>query len=69
MLPFYYMKLKENIFNDESNYDIVRCKEMAQYIILSERIKKILFEANLKGLQFSDSIDVTPKDRTVYQKI
>lgn len=66
---FYYMKLEEDIFEDDSNYDLVRCKEMARYIIVSERMKNILFEANLKGLQFSDSIDITYQDRTVYEKI
>lgn len=66
---FYYMKLKEDIFNEDSKYDIVRCKEMHRTIIISERIKKILIESNLKGLQFSDSIDLTPQDRTVYEKI
>ncbi|OAB34562.1 hypothetical protein PMSM_11915 [Paenibacillus macquariensis subsp. macquariensis] len=65
---FYYMKLKEDIFKD-IDYDIVRCKEMHQTIVISERVKKFLFDANLKGLQFSDSIDITPQDRSVYGKI
>ncbi len=66
---FYYMKLKEDIFSNDSNYDIVRCKEMHRTIIISEKMKQILYEANLKGLQFSDSIDITPQERTVYEKI
>lgn len=36
---FYYMKLKDNIFED-SNIDIVRCKEMPRYIVVNEKIKK-----------------------------
>lgn len=65
---FYYMKLKENLFYD-NDIDIVRCEEMHRCIVVSEKIKKALFDANLKGLQFSDSIDITPKERTVYEKI
>lgn len=65
---FYYMKLKKNVFED-NNLDVVRCEEMHRYIIVSEKIKRALFDANLKGLQFSDSIDITPKERTVYEKI
>ena len=34
-----------------------------------KKIKKALFEAGLKGLQFSNSIDITPKDRTIYERI
>lgn len=65
---FYYMKIKENIFETQ-NIDMVRCKEMEAYIVVSEKIKRALFNAKLKGLQFSDSIDITPKARTVYEKI
>lgn len=65
---FYYMKLKEELFAGNS-IDIVRCEEMSRYIVVSEKIKKALFDANLRGLQFSDSIDITPKERTVYEKI
>ena len=65
---FYYMKLRENIFNDD-NADIVRCEEMHRSIVVNEKIKKALFEAGLKGLQFSNSIDITPKERTIYEKI
>jgi hypothetical protein len=65
---FYYMKLKEDIFTEESK-DIVLCEEMNSYIVVSEKLKRTLFDTNLKGLQFSDSIDITPQDRTVYEKI
>jgi len=65
---FYYMKLRENIFNDD-NADIVRCEEMHRSIVVNEKIKKALFEAVLKGLQFSNSIDISPKDRTIYERI
>ena len=65
---FYYMKLRENIFNDD-NADIVRCEEMHRSIVVNDKIKKALFEAGLKGLQFSNSIDITPKDRTIYERI
>ena len=65
---FYYMKLKNNIFRN-NNIDIVRCEEMGRYIVVSEKIKEVMFDANLKGLQFSDSIDITPRERTVYEKI
>ena len=54
---FYYLKLKEDIFIDEIDNDIVICEEMPRYLIVSEKIKNVLFEANLKGLQFSDSIE------------
>lgn len=66
---FYYLKLKDTIFGKENIANIVRCKEMPQYIVVNEAIKKALFDANLIGLQFSDNIDITPKDRTVYEKI
>lgn len=65
---FYYMKLKENLFYD-NDIDIVRCEEMHRCIVVSEKIKEALFNANLKGLKFSNSIDITPKERTVYEKI
>ena len=57
------------IFTNDINDDIVLCKEMPRYLIVSENIKKKLYEAKLKGLQFSDSIDITPQDRTFYEKI
>ena len=66
---FYYMKLKDDIFTDEIDNDIIICEEMPRYLIVNEKIKKALFEAKLKGLQFSDSIDITPKDRAIYEKI
>ena len=65
---FYYMKLKNNLFEDD-NVDIVRCEEMHRNIVVSEKIKKALFAAGLKGLQFSDSIDITPKERTIYERV
>lgn len=65
---FYYMKLKNNLFEDD-NVDIVRCEEMHRNIVVSEKIKKVLFAAGLKGLQFSDSIDITPKERTIYERV
>jgi len=66
---FYYMKLKEDIFTEEVDSEIVICEEMPRYLIVSEKIKKVLVEAKLKGLQFSDSIDITPKNRAIYEKI
>lgn len=66
---FYYLKLKEDIFVNETDNNIVICEEMPRYLIVSERLKKALFQAKLKGLQFSDSIDITPQDRTIYEKI
>lgn len=66
---FYYMKLNDDIFTDENNFNIVRCKEMSRTIVVSEKIKIALFDANMKGLQFSDSIDITPQERTIYEKI
>jgi hypothetical protein len=66
---FSYMKLKDNLFNEENNFDLVRCKESSRSIVVSERIKKALFDAKLKGLEFSDSIDMTYQDRTVYERI
>ena len=65
---FYYMKLRKNIFGDD-NTDIVRCEEMHRSIVVSEKIKTALFAAGLKGLQFSDSLDITPKERTIYERI
>ena len=65
---FYYMKLKNNLFEDD-NVDIVRCEEMHRNIVVSEKIKKALFATGLKGLQFSDSIDITPKERTIYERV
>ena len=63
------MKLKEDIFTEDVDSDIVICEEMPRYLIVSEKIKKVLVEAKLKGLQFSDSIDITPKNRAIYEKI
>lgn len=65
---FYYMKLRKNLF-DNNKTDIVRCEEMHRSIVVSEKIKTALFAAGLKGLQFSDSIDMTPKERTIYERI
>jgi hypothetical protein len=66
---FMYMKLKKGIFKDDMDYDIVRCNEMGRIVIVSEKLKNILFNAKLKGLQFSDCFDITPKFRTVYETI
>ena len=66
---FYYMKLKNNIFNEEVDADIVICKEMPRYLIVSERLKDALVEAKLKGLKFSSDIDMTPQNRTRYEII
>ena len=65
---FYYMKLRKNIFGND-NADIVRCEEMHRSIVVSEKIRTALFAAGLKGLQFSDSFDITPKERTIYERI
>ena len=65
---FYYMKLRRNLF-DNNKTDIVRCEEMHRSIVVSEKIKTALFAAGLNGLQFSDSIDMTPKERTIYERI
>ena len=65
---FYYMKLRKNIFDDNKT-DVVRCEEMRRSIVVSEKIKAALFAAGLKGLQFSDSIDMTPKEKTIYERI
>jgi hypothetical protein len=65
---FYYMKLRRNLF-DNNKTDIIRCEEMHRSIVVSEKIKTALFAAGLKGLQFSDSIDMTPKERTIYERI
>lgn len=65
---FYYMKLRRNLF-DNNKTDIVRCEEMHRSIVVSEKIKTALFADGLKGLQFSDSIDMTPKERTIYERI
>lgn len=65
---FYYMKLRRNLF-DNNKTDIVRCEEMHRSIVVSEKIKTALFAVGFKGLQFSDSIDMTPKERTIYERI
>lgn len=65
---FYYMKLRKNIFNDNNAY-VVRCEEMHRSIVVSENVKITLFETGLKGLQFSDSVDITPQERTIYERI
>ena len=65
---FYYMKLRKNIFDDNKT-GVIRCEEMRRSIVVSEKIKAALFAAGLKGLQFSDSIDMTPKERTIYERI
>ena len=48
-------------------------KEFVRKGVSGERVKKLalaaLFAAGLKGLQFSDSIDMTPKERTIYERI
>lgn len=65
---FYYMRLKDNLFK-EFDIDIVRCREMHRCIVVNEKIKKALFDAGLKGLQFSDSIDMTPQERSIVERI
>lgn len=65
---FYYMRLRDNLFK-EFDIDIVRCREMHRCIIVNEKIKKALFDAGLKGLQFSDSIDMTPQERSIVERI
>ena len=65
---FYYMKLRKNIFNDNNAY-VVRCEEMHRSIVVSENVKITLFETGLKGLQFSDSVDITPQERSIYERI
>lgn len=65
---FYYMKLRKNIFDDNKT-GVIRCEEMRRSIVVGEKIKAALFAAGLKGLQFSDSIDMTPKERTIYERI
>ena len=65
---FYYMRLKENLFKG-LDIDIVRCREMQRCIVVNEKIKKALFDAGLKGLQFSDSIDITPQERSISERI
>lgn len=47
----------------------MRCREMPRSIVVSEKIKKALFDAGLKGLQFSDSIDITPQERSISERI
>ena len=65
---FYYMKLRKNIFNNNNAY-VVRCEEMHRSIVVSENVKIALFETGLKGLQFSDSVDITPQERSIYERI
>lgn len=65
---FYYMRLKGNLFKG-LDIDIVRCREMHRCIVVNEKIKKALFDAGLKGLQFSDSIDITPQGRSILERI
>lgn len=65
---FYYMKLKENIFEDYDYLDIVICKENPQYIVVSEKIKKELFKEKIKNLEFWDSVDMTYQNRTICEK-
>jgi hypothetical protein len=65
---FYYMRLRDNLFK-EFDIDIVRCREMHRCIVVNEKIKKALFDAGLKGLQFSDSIDMTPQERSIVERI
>lgn len=65
---FYYMRLKENLFKG-LDIDIVRCREMHRCIVVNEKIKKALFDVGLKGLQFSDSIDLTPQERSILERI
>ncbi|MFJ1376766.1 imm11 family protein [Capnocytophaga canimorsus] len=66
---FYYMKLRKNIFQDFSYVDMAICKEMELYIIVSDKIKKIFFEENIKGVSFSDSIDLTYNNRAISEII
>ena len=65
---FYYMRLRDNLFK-EFDIDIVRCREMHRCIVVNEKIKKALFDSGLKGLQFSDSIDITPQERSISERI
>ena len=66
---FYFMKLKDDIFSEENKKDIIICKEMPRYLVVSEYIKNIIHDSGIRGIKFSESIDITPQNRSVYEII
>lgn len=63
------MKLKDDIFSEENKKDIIICKEMPRYLVASEYIKNIIHDSGIRGIKFSESIDITPQNRSVYEII
>ena len=66
---FYYMKLRKNIFNNKQCLRSCVVEEMHRSIVVSENVKNCIVETGLKGLQFSDSVDITPQERSIYERI
>jgi hypothetical protein len=63
---FYYIAVKDKI---EYEPKIARCYELRLNILVNEEIKSALFDNKFKGLVFYRSLDMTPKNRSVYEEI
>lgn len=63
---FYYTVLRDD-FPNEMN--VALCNEQARQIIVGEKIKNACIEADLKGLVFYRTLDMTYENRTVCEKI
>jgi len=61
---FLYTVIKEE---SPDGFDVVGCRELPSSIIVSNRMKEQLMKSGLSGLAFYKSLDLTPRDRTIYE--
>ena len=61
---FLYTVIKEE---SPDGFDVVGCREQPSSIVVSNRIKEQLMKSGLSGLAFCRSLDLTPRDRTIYE--
>ncbi|MFU0888665.1 imm11 family protein [Kluyvera sichuanensis] len=59
---FLYTVLSDNI---PEGLNMVRCKEQPNLLIVNDKIKSEILNADLKGIRFCKAIDLTYKERTV----
>ncbi|WP_202983977.1 imm11 family protein [Gilliamella sp. ESL0232] len=61
-----YMFLYTVILDDiPDGYNIVRCKEQPNLIVINNKVKSAILSAGLQGIKFCKEIDLTYKDRTI----
>ncbi|MGK9175121.1 hypothetical protein KXR87_18210 [Yokenella regensburgei] len=61
-----YLFLYAVILEDRADeYNIIRCNEWHNLIVISEKIKSAILKAELKGIKFYRAIDLTYENRTI----